>query len=281
MHKALHRVRAASLVSLVLILVALGPLAGPAALAEGDIVWRQLRPGLEFALIPAEKIVRSGNSNLAALRVDPALYCFKVLISPADKPGFSAQEWLHFAGALAVFNAGQYAADRSYLGLLVAGGKVSGHVASKLDALFLAEPSDAALPQARIMDLRYSAFDLKANPYKQAAQSHMLVDRFGQIRVRRSPVVANRTAVAEDTLGRILILVSEGGHTLWELADFIKGLGLGLREVMSMDGAGESQLAVKTNGFRYKQFGSPTGSPDILPWPVTPLPVALGVFPRK
>lgn len=281
MLKALSKISPALASYLALLLLALGSLSNQEALAEDKISWRQLRPGLEFALIPAEKIVRSGNSNLAALRVDPALYRFKVLLAPAEKPGYSAQEWLHRSNALAVFNAGQYAADRSYLGLLVVNGQAIGRVASKLDALFLAEPSDSALAQARIMDLRYSAFDLKANPYYQAAQSHMLVDRFGQIRVRRSPLVANRTAVAQDNSGRILILVSEGGLTLWELASFIKGLDLGLREVMSMDGAGESQLAVQTNGFRYKQFGSPTGSPDILPWPVAPLPVALGIFPRN
>jgi uncharacterized protein YigE (DUF2233 family) len=275
-----HRNRTALLFCVALMLVMAATFFAPTASADGKIIWRQLRPGMEFALIPADEIVRSGSANLAALRIDPNLFRFKILEAPADKPGFSAQEWLHHASALAVFNAGQYAADRSYLGLLVVNGQAKGHVASKLDGLFLAEPSDSALPKARIIDLRYSAFDLKANPYYQAAQSHMLLDRFGQIRVRRSPLVANRTVVAEDNSGRIVIMVSQGGYTLWELADFIKGLDLGLREVMNMDGAGESQLAIQTNGFRYKQFGSPTGSPDILPWPVTPLPVALGVFQR-
>ena len=264
-----------------LFLICLGCLPALDAFAQEKIIWRQLRPGLEFTLIPAEKIVRSGNTNIAALRVDPNLFSFKVFMAPEGEKGFSANEWLLRKNALAVFNAGQYAADHSYLGLLVVGGKPLGHVASKLEALFLAEPSDAALPKARVVDLRYTAFDLRINPYKQAAQSHMLLDRFGQIRVRRSPLVANRTTVAEDTLGRIIIMVSEGGHTLWELADFLKKLPLDLREVMSMDGAGESQLAIRTNGFRYKQFGSPSGSPDILPWPVTPLPVALGIFQRQ
>jgi uncharacterized protein YigE (DUF2233 family) len=264
-----------------LFLIGLTFLSAINAWAGSKITWRQLKPGLEFSLIPAEKIVRSGKAGIAALRVDPALFSFKVFMAPPGETGFTAEQWLLRKGALAVFNAGQYAADHSYLGLLVVDGKAMGHVASKLEALFLAEPSDAALPQARVVDLRYTAFDLRMNPYKQAAQSHMLLDRFGQIRVRRSHLVANRTTVAVDTSGRILIMVSEGGHTLWELAVFLKSLPLDLREVMSMDGAGESQLAVRINGFRYKQMGSPTGSPDILPWPVASLPVALGVFPRK
>lgn len=264
-----------------MLLISLSCLPALDAFAQEKISWRQLRPGLEFTLIPAEKIVRSGNPNIAVLRVDPALYSFKVFAAPQGEKGFTAEEWLLRKSALAVFNAGQYAADHSYLGLLVVDGQARGHVASKLEALFLAEPSDAALPKARVVDLRYTAFDLRMNPYRQAAQSHMLLDRFGQIRVRRSPLVANRTTVAEDTSGRILIMVTEGGYTLWEMAGFLKDLPLELREVMSMDGAGESQMAVRINGFRFKQVGSPTGSPDILPWPVTPLPVALGVFPRK
>ncbi|KMY65665.1 hypothetical protein AAU61_21030 [Desulfocarbo indianensis] len=278
MFKRLHNAGPALLLGLALLVPALAP---AWAADENKISWRQLRPGLEFALIPAEEIVRSGNAQLAALRVDPALYRFRVLTSPQPETGFSAEEWLHRSGALAVFNAGQYAPDHSYLGLLVVDGQAQGHVASKLDALFMAEPGDPALPQARVLDLRYSAFDLRTNPYRQIAQSHMLLDRFGQIRVRRSPLVANRTTVAEDDMGRVIVLVSEGGLTLWELATFLKDLNLGLRDVMSMDGAGESQLALRTNGFRYRQVGTPTGSPDILPWPVTSLPVALGVFPRK
>lgn len=281
MLRAIKNARVRLVLGVAIITAALCCLPALDAFAGPKISWRQLKPGLEFALIPAEKIVRSGNHNIATLRVDPALFRFKVFVAPNGENGFSAEDWLVRNNALAVFNAGQYAADHSYLGLLVVDGKSSGHVASKLEALFLAEPGDAALPQARVVDLRYTAFDLHKNPYKQAAQSHMLLDRFGQIRVRRSPLVANRTTVAEDTSGRILIMVSEGGHTLWELADFFKSLPLELREVMSMDGAGESQLAVRINGFRYKQVGSPTGSPDILPWPVAPLPVALGVFPRK
>ncbi len=278
MLNTLYKVRAGLRLGLAVLLMALVP----ASAGAGDQpAWHQILPGLEFALIRAEASSRSGSANLAALRVDPARHRFRVLAAPPGESGHTAAEWLEKSGALAVFNAGQYAADRTYLGLLVVDGQARGHLASKLEALFLAEPDDPALPPARVLDLRYTAFDLRTNPYRQAAQSHMLLDRFGQIRVRRSPVVAHRTAVAEDTSGRILVLVSEGGHTLWELANFLKGSGLGLREVMSMDGAGESQLVVRAGGFSYRQFGAPTGSPEILPWPVTSLPVALGVFPRR
>ena len=242
--------------------------------------WTVLRPGLEFTFLAAERTVRFGEDRLACLRVDPERFCFKVLVEPQGGESHTAQEWRRRSNALAVFNAGQYTPGGTYLGLLVRDGRQVGHLASQLEALFVSAPRDASLPGARVIDLRYTAFDPKANPYRQAAQSLMLLDRFGHIRVRRSARVAHRTLVAQDRQGRILVLVSEGGHTLWELASFLKESGLGLLEVMCMDGGPESQLVVQVDDFAYSQVGRPSFSQElVLPWPTSNLPAALGIFP--
>lgn len=254
---------------------------GASPAAARDISWVELRPGMEFGFLSAGQSARSGSDRIACLRLDPVHLRFKVLAAPKGGTGHTARVWRIKSGALAVFNAGQYAADLSYLGLLVTGGKARGRLAARLGALFAAEPRDPTLPLARIIDLRYTPFPTAANPYREAAQSLMLVDRFGAVRVRKSPKVAHRTLVAEDDQGRIMVMVTEGGHTLWELADFLKRRQLGLREIMCMDGGGESQIDLKVGGFSYHQYGDPAESPDFpLPWPRPPLPVVLAVFPR-
>ena len=218
---------------------------------------------------------------MAVLRVNPESFRFRVLAASLGKEGHSAGDWRKETRALAVVNAGQYLPDRSYLGLLISNGQKRGRLASKPEALFVAEPDDPALPKARVLDLRYTAFDPQASPYRQVAQSLMLLDRFGHIRVRRSPRVAHRTAVAEDKAGRIALIITEGGHTLWEFAYFLAGTELNLREVMCMDGGPQAQFDLTVDGFNYEQHGGPTDSPDLpLPWPVPSLPAALGVFPR-
>jgi len=229
----------------------------------------------------AESFVRLGKSRMAVLRVDPGRFRFMVLAASPGQEGHSAMAWRKTTGALAVVNAGQHAADGSYLGLLVQDGRRQGRLAGNLEALFVAEPNYASLPKARVIDLRYTAFDPLASPYRQAAQSLMLLDRFGHIRVRRSPRVAHRTAVAEDNQGRIIVIITEGGYTLWEFADFLSQVELGLREVMCMDGGPEAQFDLSVDGFDYEQHGGPTDTPDLpLPWPVPPLPAALGIYPR-
>lgn len=243
--------------------------------------WVELRPGMDFAFLPADETVRVGGSRIACLRLDPKHFRFKVLAAPKGEAGYTAERWLKKSGALAVFNAGQYAADLSYLGLLVTEGQVHGRLAAKLGALFVAEPKDPALPLARVVDLHYTPFPATNSPYLEVAQSLMLVDRFGQVRVRRSNKVAHRTLVAEDSQGRIVVLVTEGRHTLWELADDLSRRKLGFREIMCMDGGPESQIEIKVGGFGYHQYGDPSEAPDFpLPWPRPTLPVALGVFPR-
>ena len=244
------------------------------------LAWQTLRPGLEFVLSGDLARARSGSSLLAILRVDPRRFGFRVLAAQGGRSGLTAEEWLEASHALAVFNAGLYTPEGRHLGYLLADGKPLSPMVPQQDGMFLAEPREDGLPPARIIDLRYTPFDPLFSPYRQAAQSLMLLDRFGQVRVRRSPTVASRTALASDEQGRILVLVTEGGHTLWELAQSLKDSGLGLREVMTMDGGAESQLEIHVGGFAYAHYGRPSPAGE-LPWPRRALPAALAVFPRK
>ncbi|MCB2225293.1 MAG: phosphodiester glycosidase family protein [Desulfarculaceae bacterium] len=274
------------IVSMALVPLLAGLLAGSGALWAAEpakppaLEWRTLAPGLEFALSEELAPARSGSSLLALLRVDPGRYAFRVLAAPEGEDGQTAEQWLEQSKALAVFNAGLYTPDGKHLGYLMADGKCLSPMVPQQDGLFLAGPRDQEHLPARIIDLRYTSFDPKFSPYTQAAQSLMLLDRFGQVRVRRSPKVASRTALASDNEGRILVVVSEGGHTLWELAQALKNSGLGLREVMTMDGGAESQLEVRWGDFSYAHYGRPIPGGD-LPWLRRSLPAALAVFPKK
>lgn len=258
------------------------PWVAPPALAQGSAppVWQTLGPGLEFALWENLTPSRSGSSQVALLRADPIRYAFRVLAAPKGEEGYTTGQWREQSGALAVFNAGLYTPEGRHLGYLLQDGKELSPMVAQQDGLFLAAPREPDLPAARILDLRYTPFDPRLNPYRQAAQSLMLLDRFGMIRVRRSARVANRTALAIDDKGRILVVVTEGGHTLWELAQALKDSGLGLREVMTMDGGAESQLALKVADFSYEHYGRPSPAPDFS-WTRQALPAVLAIFSLK
>jgi uncharacterized protein YigE (DUF2233 family) len=243
--------------------------------------WQTIHPGLEFGFIKGDSVVRVGDGKIALLRVQPKQAAIKVLSAEPGRPGFTAGQWRRSSRALAVINAGQHTPEKEYLGLLVKDGRMESRMVAHLKGLLVAEPKGELLPKARVLDLHFTHYNPEQASYAQAAQSLMMLDRFGDIRVRKSDKVAHRTAVAEDERGRILFMVTEGAYTLWELAALFKASGLGLREVMCMDGGAEAQMDIMVQGFSYRHYGSPSSAPE-LPnlLPSTTIPVALGVFSR-
>lgn len=222
--------------------------------------WRTLEPGVEFALMRGEPYCRNGSSDIALLRLDPARASVRVLHytgQPERRP-LPLAEWQRRVPALAVFNAGQYYPDYSYMGLLVGDGKVlSRRLHPRFRAALVAGPVEGP-PRARVLDLERAP--LERGRWRQIAQSFMLFDAAGSLRVRRSDQVANRTAVAEDEEGRLVVITTEGGYTLWELAELLRGSPLGLSHAMGMDGGHEAELRVAAGRFRYSSHGRWRGS---------------------
>ena len=266
-----------------------------AALVVGAVVvargvstprWRTLAPGAEFTTLRGEPFARRGPASIGVLRLDPARVELKVrhyTDTPALEP-MVATAWLAETGGFAVFNAGQYYRDMSYMGVLVGGGDtLSSRPHATFQGLLVAEP-DSGAPAAHVLDLRDAGDSARATAraWKEIAQSFMLFDRSGTVRVRRSDLVSNRTIVAEDRHGRVLVIVTEGGYTLWELARVLMDSHLELALAMSMDGGFESVLCVQAPGFRYASFGDwDGGRADAQQVPLPAVIVARARVPRS
>lgn len=236
---------------------------------------RHLLPGLEWL-----QWGRAGEPGISVLRVDPREFRFQVMHfrSEGVSGPLTLEQWMSRTKALAVFNAGQYYPDFSYMGLLIGSGKrIHGGLHRLFQALFLAEPLEDGAPLARIMDLAEEPFDPGQPGYREVAQSFMLLDRHGVIRVRRTTNVAARTVVAEEAGGNLLVLVTQGPFTLWELAERLREGPFPIIQAMSMDGGDEAQLAVRTTSFRFPQ--DPQNGPELASVR-RPLPTVIAIFPR-
>lgn len=248
---------------------------------SGDTRWRALRPGLEFTTVRGEPYCRSGSAALAVLRLDPARVRLRVRHFSAEREArpLDILEWQRRTGALAVFNAGQYYADYRYMGLLASGGTVISRAPHPTFQGALVAGPRAPGSAARVIDMAREPLDPDALGWDEVAQSFMLFDRAGRVRVRRSDLVANRTAVAEDGDGRIVVVVSEGGYTLWDFARLLRSLPLGLEQAMAMDGGREAEMVVSAGGFRYASFGRWPGARRA-PDPPSELPAVVTVGTR-
>jgi uncharacterized protein YigE (DUF2233 family) len=244
----------------------MGRLAAVAALSAGVFVlarqgsaprWRTLQPGVEFTLLRGGSYCRRGSPDIAVLRFDPSRVRLGVHHYSQRSEGrpLSVVEWLTATGGFAVFNAGQYYPDYSYMGLLVSNGHaISERAHPDFRAALVAEPVGGGAG-AHVLDLRPDSLKIVAQAWREVAQSFMLLDRSGVVRVRRSDQEANRTVVAEDRLGRMLVFTSEGAYTLFDFARWLREAHLDLVHAMSMDGGLEAEMCVHSGRFAYASFG--------------------------
>jgi hypothetical protein len=185
---------------------------------------------------------------LVAVEIDPDRYRFTVhqyqqhgLSEPPD-----IREWQEQTGHDLVFNAGLFRENYAYLGLLYGNGRSLGSKRhSTWLGLFAAEPAtDRSSRRARVLDLTYDAFDEQHVPYREVAQSLMLLDRTGKVRVRQTGKRAHQTLVAEQGDGHLLVLKTTEATSLYALGECLRDTFPSLRQVMAMDGGSSSDVAV-------------------------------------
>lgn len=184
---------------------------------------------------------------LIAIEIDPNRYRFSVHYYQQD--GYSdpldIRQWQERTGHDLVFNAGLFRENYAYLGLLYGNGRsLGGKRHSIWLGLFVAEPAEDRSRRARVLDLTFDTFDEQHIPYREVAQSLMLLDRTGKIRVRQTGKRAHQTLVAEQGDGHLLILKTTEVVSLHTLGECLRDAFPSLRQVMAMDGGSSSDVAV-------------------------------------
>jgi len=245
--------------------------------------WDRLADGLEMTLwTPGEACAQV--PPLYIVKIDPERFRFSIYHYRAEglELPLTLDDWHQRTKALALFNAGLFLDDFSYLGLLYKDGKSLGGKRHGLwQGLFVAEPLAPNVKKARVLDLRVDSFDDTRPAYHEAAQSLMLIDRSGTPRVRRSGKAAQQTVVGEDREGHLLVVMSKGEVPLWELAVCLRD---GLRDIshaMAMDGGASSDVLIgsEISGARTNAAWQPLVDGKGLSH--IPLPTVIGVFPRR
>jgi hypothetical protein len=219
--------------------------------------WRELAPGVEFSIVRGEPYCRRGSAAIGVLRLDPERVRLRVRHFRSESSGrpLDIVEWQRATGAVAVFNAGQYYPDLRYMGLLRGRGEWLSRQPHKGYQGLLVAGRDETGRGARVVDLALEPQAVREMRWSEVAQSFMLFDSTGALRVRRSERIANRTVVGEDRRHRVLVCVSEGAYTLADFAFVLQGSRLQMTHAMSMDGGREAELVVANGAFRYASFG--------------------------
>lgn len=257
-------------------------LADPPAAQAGAFEWRSIGQGFDVADLPVlvgGKVV----DRIMLARIDPARFRFSVRNAPkGDK---DLDQWMGELKAALVVNGSYY----SHLGTpdtpVLSEGQRLGP--SDYDAKAGAFVASAAFTGIR--DLAELDWHSALQDADNAMVSFPLLLADGKSRIRRtSRWLANRSFIAQDTDGRIIIgTTADAFFSLDRLARFLLDAPLGLTLALNLDGGAVACQGISLNGYTRKTYGRWEARVEgdrvqSLTWPygTIDMPVVLAVFPK-
>lgn len=216
------------------------------------VAWRPVSTGLDVAELPVHVSGRQVDAVMLT-RIDPTHYRFHVVNRPAGDRDLG--DWMDATGAVAVIN-GSYYADRGVPDVpLVSDGRRLGPSDYRAThGLFRSGPAGTSL-----QDLAGRDWHQVISGADQATVSYpLLLGADGKSRAQASDPqwLANRSFIAEDADGRIILGTTKDGYfSLGSLADFLPRTGLGLRLALNLDGGPVACQGVHVPGFQRRACG--------------------------
>jgi hypothetical protein len=229
-------------------------------LLAGPSGWRTLEPGLDVGEFKAPQPSTLGDSQITAVRVDPARFKVDVLsvIGLNRKAGLTADAWIKGYQLVAVTNAGMFETDQRTTTGYARVGKTTLNPSWKptYQSFLALDPDDPKLPAATILDTECDDVKALEKHYRVVVQSLRMVDCKGNNRWAKQPRTWSTAAVAIDSQGRVLLIHS---RSPWPVHDFIENLlalPLGIRRAMYLEGGPEASLGLQAAGVSFLKVGS-------------------------
>lgn len=233
------------------------PIATPTIQNNG---WQQIAEGIDQRIYQSDAI-----QPLLVVRVDPVRYSFRVHYRPRE--ALMVDGWRDaLPGVVALVNANFFDVDNTILGVLVADGVEYGQSYVDFGGQFQVQ-NGAVRVRSNIVEPYRTG-----EPVEQLIQAFpMLVLEGVQAFTNTSPDrVTRRTVVAQDSGGRILLIVTPTlGPTLFDLAAYLPTTDLQIVNALNLDGGGSTMLYLNT-----------TVIGEYLLRSRDPVPAVLAVYPR-
>jgi len=278
------------LVSVTLLVLLSGPAkAGDGAKADANSGWQQLAAGIDLKFLKASKPSTVGDSHIAVLRIDPALWKLELIgVKQNGEPAaHSAREWCEKYKLAAAINAGMFEQDRkTHTGYSRFHEKVDSSRVNDYQSVAGFDPRDPKNPVPfRIFDLDAPGTSLPGilKDYTSAVQNLRLIKRPGLNQWGEQKKKWSEAALGEDDAGRILFIFSRSPFSMHDLNQELLSAGIGLVAAQHLEGGPEAQLYLHFGKVEFEMFGSYETSfqeddRNSAPWPI---PNVLGIRPRS
>ncbi len=210
--------------------------------------WQELEPGLTYASIPLQEPLQA---QLEVLRFSPQYFDFKLFNTSEKKsPPQTLEQWAKAHNLVATINASMYLPDGSTsTGYMRNGEHINNkHISKAFGAFFLAQPKDANLASATLLEKNHPQFKKILSQYTVAVQNYRLISQKREVLWSKGGQEHAIAAVGMDEKGNILFLHCRQPIQAHALAQELLRLPLHISTVMYVEGGAQAGMYLYHNG---------------------------------
>lgn len=212
------------------------PETAPPEAPESDDNWTVVASGLE------QDSIREGAVIFQAVRIDPTQYSFRAHYRP-NAPLTLAEWQAELPTAEVIINANFFTPENTVLGLLISDGVRYGTSYTDRGGRFFVDGATVGIRSNTTQPYQGEA-------YSQAVQAFpMLVDNgLATYNNSADTAISRRTVIAQDTQGRIILLVTSGfGLSLYDLSQYLPTSDLNIVTALNLDGGGSTMMRIASS----------------------------------
>lgn len=245
--------------SKLLFLFALG-LVSP-AIAQTDIQWSLLEPGLNYASVMSPVKSSIGDSKIDILKIDPSYFSFNLVCAGQKKSvKKTADVWGKENNLIACVNSSMFKLEGDFMtstGFMKNGKYVNNpNLNPAYKSIFAFNPKDSSLPKAHIIDLSCENWATKKEQYGSFSQSLRMIDcnekNTWQLQQKKWSMVL----LGEDKIGNILFIFVRSPYKVFEYINILQSLPISLTRLMYLEGGPEASMYVNHPKLKLGKFGS-------------------------
>jgi hypothetical protein len=228
----------------------------------GEIPWKTLMDGLFYAELDAPEKSVVNDSKLSILKLDVLKFDFEFLTASEHKNQMrTAPEWAGEFGMNIIINAGMYNYNKTHSnkGFM----KNYNHLnnpkkSSYFNAMLAMHPKDAKKPPFEIIDITSQPWEKVQHQYHSLCQGMRMISSEGEGMEfsKRPNQSCSMVVAATDSTGNLYFVFTRSPYTHRTMIGFLKGLPIGIRTTVYLEGGPETSFYVNTGDTIIAKYGS-------------------------
>jgi hypothetical protein len=228
----------------------------------GEIHWKSLMDGLDYAELDAPEKSVVNDSKLSILKLDARKFDFEFLTaSERGHQARTAPDWAREFDMNVIINAGMYKYNKaqSNKGYMQNYRHVNNPEKNTYyNALLAMHPKDPKKPPFEILDTYQQDWVKIKNQYHSVCQGMRMINGEGEGMefTKRPNQACSMVLVATDVEGNLYFIFTRSPYTHRTMIAFLKGLPINIRTTVYLEGGPETSFYVNTGDTVIAKYGS-------------------------